>query len=73
MAKQQLKGQMAIGRESNNNLMLSYGKSLLMKNKVKTLAEVYADLDSITAEEIQDIAQSELNPDDFDFLSFEGK
>lgn len=73
LAKQQLKGQMAIGRESNNNLMLSYGKSLLMKNKVKTLAEVYSDLDAITAEEIQDIAQSELNPDDFDFLFFEGK
>lgn len=73
LAKQQLKGQIAIGRESNNNLMLSYGKSLLMKNNIKTTAEVYQDIESITAEEIQAIAQSELNPNDFDFLYFQAK
>lgn len=73
LAKQQLKGQIAIGRESNSNRMLSNGKSLLMKGVIKPLEEIYQAIDNITAEEIQDIAQSELNSKGFDFLFFEGK
>jgi len=73
LAKQQLKGQLAISRESNNSLMHSYGKSMLMRGSVKTLQEIYKELEAVSAEDLQEIAQRELNPNDFDFLFFEGK
>ena len=39
-SKQQLIGQIAIGQESDVNMMLSLGKSLLLYNKVDTFDEV---------------------------------
>jgi predicted Zn-dependent peptidase len=73
LAKQQLKGQMAIARESNANLMISYGKSLLYRGKIKPIEEIHSSIDKISASDLQEIAQSEFQADAFDILVFEGK
>lgn len=73
LAKQQLKGQMAINRESNNSVMLSYAKSLLVYNEIKPLDSLYKRIDSISASDLLAVANEHLNVDDFDFLYFQGK
>ncbi len=73
LAKQQLKGQIAIARESYNVMMLSNGKNILRHGRVRTLKEVYQNLDEISADDLQEIAQIELNPQNFNLLFFEGK
>lgn len=72
LSKQQLKGQLALARESNNNLMMSYGKSLLVRNEVKSLKEVHEQIDAITSEELQTISQQELKEENFHQLHYLG-
>lgn len=72
-AKEQLKGQIALGRESNSALMLYYGKSMLYHNKIKSKSEIYQDIEKITAREIQEVALENLNPQKFSYLSYIGK
>jgi predicted Zn-dependent peptidase len=55
-AKKQLIGQLAIGAEHNENLMLTMGKSLMVFNKVDTLEEINHQIESITAANLQDVA-----------------
>ncbi|OFX68028.1 MAG: zinc protease [Bacteroidetes bacterium GWE2_29_8] len=55
-AKKQIIGQIAISQESNQNEMLSIGRSFLLYNKVDTIEEVYKKLNNITAENIIDVA-----------------
>ena len=64
---------MAISRESNNNLMLSYAKSLLVHNKIKPIEAIHKRIDAITAQDLLAVANEHLNVNDFDFLYFEGK
>ena len=56
-AKQQMKGHFALGMDSNGSVMLNFGKSLLVFNQIDTLAEIYEAIESITPEEIQEIAK----------------
>jgi predicted Zn-dependent peptidase len=55
-AKQQLMGQIAISYESNLTEMLSIGKSYLVYNKVDTLEQVYREIESITSDDIIELA-----------------
>lgn len=73
MAKQQMKGQIALGRESNSSIMLHYGKSLLNKNNIQLIEEVYQDIDNITADELLEVANENLQPSTFSYLIYEGK
>lgn len=73
LAKQQLKGQLALGRENNANLMLSFGKSLLMKNTIKTIAEIHDDIDCINANELLEIAGEVMDVTKFDMLTYNSK
>ncbi len=72
LSKQQLKGQLALARESNNNLMMSYGKSLLVSNEVKSINKIHELIDAISAEELQAIAKAELQEDKFYQLHYQG-
>ncbi|GAA4850374.1 pitrilysin family protein [Algivirga pacifica] len=63
MAKQQLKGQIAMGEEGNLSLMLGMGKNLIDKQKLDTLEEVFAELDAITADKIMDVANHIMAPE----------
>ena len=49
-AKQQLIGQIAIGQESEVNLMLAMGKSMLLYNKVDTFEIVKNKIENVTSE-----------------------
>jgi predicted Zn-dependent peptidase len=55
-AKKQMIGQLAIGAEHNENLMLTMGKSYMVFNKVDTLEEINRQIEAITATELMDVA-----------------
>jgi predicted Zn-dependent peptidase len=55
-AKEQLKGQIALGMDSNTGLMLGLGKSLLMFGQIDTIQEIHHEIDKLTAEELLEIA-----------------
>lgn len=55
-AKQQLMAQIAIDNEVALNEMQSIGKAYLIYDHVDTLEEMHHDIDSLSAQEIQDIA-----------------
>ncbi|QGY43656.1 insulinase family protein [Maribellus comscasis] len=55
-AKKQLVGQIAISTESREDLMLTIGKSYLLYNKVDPLRVIFDKIESITAEELMEVA-----------------
>jgi predicted Zn-dependent peptidase len=67
-AIRQLKGQMTIGFDNRENLMLSMGKSYLLYDQVDSLDKVYAKIDAIKASDLQDIANEILNPNMLSYL-----
>ena len=69
-AKQQLIGQIAIAQESDVNLMLTLGKSLLLYNKVDTFEEVKNKIESISATELQETAKIVFKEEDLSTLTF---
>ncbi|MDR1725457.1 MAG: insulinase family protein [Bacteroidales bacterium] len=60
--KQQLKGQLAIQYDSNQNEMLAMCKSVLNHNKIDTLRETYKQIDCITNEDLFQVAQDIFDP-----------
>ncbi len=55
-AKKQLIGQIAISTESREDLMLTIGKSYLLYNKVDPLRVIFDKIESITAEDLLEVA-----------------
>lgn len=72
-AKLQLKGHMALSMDSNTGLMLNFGKSLLVFDQIDTLQEIYEQIDQITSEDIQKLAQTYFNSDQLSTLVFNVK
>jgi predicted Zn-dependent peptidase len=72
-AKKQLIGQIALGRENNASLMLSYGKSMLVHDKISTLEEIITRIESISSKEISKIANEILNVNQFSHLAYINK
>jgi predicted Zn-dependent peptidase len=62
LAKQQIMGQIALGNESGLNVMLALGKSLLSYKKVDTITEVFHQIEAITAQDIQEVANEIFDP-----------
>jgi predicted Zn-dependent peptidase len=56
MAKEQLKGHLALASESNSNMMIGLGKSVLLFDKIETTRELFAKIDAITSHDLMDIA-----------------
>jgi predicted Zn-dependent peptidase len=69
-AKKQLIGQLAIASENNENLMLSIAKSLLVFDKVDTLEEINRQIEAITAEQLIEIANEILDPNNLSTLIY---
>ena len=69
--KSQLKGQMAMAEESNLNFMLMMAKSLLDREKIETLEEIFEQIDLVSADKMQQLALEMLNPSDLSVLIFE--
>lgn len=70
-AKEQLKGHLALGLDSNSGLMLGLGKSLLLFNQIDTIQEIYAGIDKLTASELLEIANVYFSPENCSELIFE--
>ena len=69
-AKQQLIGQIAIGKESEVNLMLAMGKSMLLYNKVDTFELVKNKIENVTSEELVNVANEVFNLDNLSSLIY---
>jgi predicted Zn-dependent peptidase len=61
-AQKQLIGQLAIAGENHEDLMLSLGKTYLFYNQVDPFREVFRKIESITPEQIQEVANEILDP-----------
>ncbi len=70
-AKEQLKGQLALGFDSNSGLMLGLGKSLLLFNQIDTIQEIYSSIDKLSASELLDIANNYFGSDNCSQLIFD--
>lgn len=62
MAKEQLKGQIALAQDSGAGTMMALGKSYLLYERVDSLEEVFNKIDRITSEELLEIANEILDP-----------
>jgi len=56
MAKEQLKGHLALAGENNANMMIGLGKSILVHDKIETSKELFAKIDAISTSQIMEIA-----------------
>ena len=61
VAKRQLKGQLAIACDGREQFALDFGKSFLFDGKERDLDNLFSRIDSVTAADIQDVA-NELFP-----------
>lgn len=68
--KQQMKGQLAITCDSNQNEMLSIGKMLLNFGKVDTLQDTYKTIDEISSKEILEVAQEIFVPEKLSIIQY---
>ena len=72
-AKKQLIGQLAIASESNENIMLSMGKSFLVYDKFDNLKEVCRQIEAINSMNVLETANDILNPEKLSFLIYSDK
>jgi len=70
-ARKQLIGQLAIAYESNEHLMLTTGKRMLVFGQVESLGEIQLKLERITAEQLKETAWEVLDPEQMNVLIFE--
>lgn len=70
-AKEQLKGHLALGLDSNSGLMLGLGKSLLLFDQIDTIPEIYKAIDKLSAEELLGTANLYFNEENISELIFE--
>jgi predicted Zn-dependent peptidase len=61
-AKNQIRGYLARGYENYENLMLSFGKSLLVFDRIESLEETCSKIDNITSSELLATANEILDP-----------
>ncbi|MDG1332599.1 MAG: pitrilysin family protein [Crocinitomicaceae bacterium] len=70
-AKEQLKGHLALSLDTNLELMFSLGKSVLIFGKVDTMQEIYKELDKISVDDVQKVAQTYFDSDKLSELVFD--
>ncbi len=68
--KVQLMGQLAMSEESNLSFMLMMAKSLLDTGRVDTLPEIFGEIQSVTPELLQEMAQEMFDESTFSYLTF---
>ena len=69
--KSQLKGQLAMAEEGNLNFMLMMAKSLLDREKIESLDEIFQQIDSVTAQKIQSLSNEMFQEEQLSRLLFE--
>ncbi len=68
--KDQLKAQIAIYKENNGQSMLSFGKSLLLHNKIDSFEQILNKIDNITSTQLVDVANEIFDTDKFSELTY---
>ena len=61
LAKEQLKGHIALSMDSNIELMFSLAKTVLLYGKIDSMQEIYDQIDEIDLAELKDVAQQYLS------------
>lgn len=57
-AKKQLRGQLTVDCDNRENYALDFGSVYLFHNKTRELSTMFRDIDAVTAEDIQRVAQT---------------
>ena len=57
MAKQQIKGQIGVACDNRESFALDFGKSFLHYGWEKDIRHLFSDIDAVTAEQLQEVAQ----------------
>ncbi len=70
LAKEQIKGHLALSLDSNIELMLHLAKSLLIFGKVDAMDDLYKEVDSITPEQTKVVASKWFNKENTGSLTF---
>lgn len=68
--KEQLMGQMAMSEEGNMSFMLMMAKSLLDTDRIDSLEDLFTQIKTITAIELQDLANEMFQESDLSYLTF---
>ena len=68
--KEQLKGQLAMSDESNQNYMLMMAKSLLDLNRIDTLEEVFGQINAVDSSIILELANQTLDVNQLSSLTY---
>jgi predicted Zn-dependent peptidase len=61
-------GQLAMAEENNASLMLMMGKSILDLERIESLEDIFHQIRSIAAAELQALASEMFRPEDFSRL-----
>ncbi len=69
-AKKQIKGQIGVACDNRENFALDFGKSFLHYGREKDVDALFADIDRVTAEEIQAVAQEIFGADTLTLLTY---
>ena len=69
-AKRQLRGQVLIGNQNKENLILGLSKAYLHGLELKTDNEHFQFIDSLTPTDLQSLAQRIFNPDQLSSLIY---
>lgn len=70
MAKEQAIGQMAMAEENYAALMLVFGKNLLDKGKIESLDHIFDVIRQTTADDILEISNEILDPEQLTYLTY---
>lgn len=68
--KQQFMGQLAMAEENNLSEMLFMGTSMLNKNYINSLEQIFQEIEQITAQDLQDTAQEIFDEDNLSYLTY---
>ncbi len=69
-AKDQIIGQIAISTDNNENLLFTLGKSFMLFNEFEELASVNARINAITASQLLEVANENLDPSQLSLLIY---
>jgi predicted Zn-dependent peptidase len=70
MAKEQMKGQIAISEERHGGTMIMMAKSILDLGKIESLEEIFEQIDAITTDQLYEVANEMFDESQLSMLTF---
>ena len=68
--KEQMMGHLAMAAENNVGMMLSIGKSLLDLDKIRSIDDIFKEIQVVSASELMELANEELDIDAMSTLTY---